>query len=237
MRLFLDTNVLFGSLSSDMFLSMAEYKPLDIHVYWSDYVMSELEEHLTERLITLHGFDQSNARDHAMHRITAMMSAFPKALTTGWRAYADVALKYVSDPDDAPILAAALESHADRLVTSNVKDFDAEQIGLVFGLRVERPGVVLEELITAHSKQVDTALRRMLSQHRRPPKTMEELSKTLSADPEYAAFSRRIASKRQEVKRGTMLGGYQPRDSRGRFARKIGGYGYDGDLADPDGWC
>lgn len=238
-RIFLDTNVLYGALSCDLFLSLAEYEPLGINVGWSDYVLDELRKHLTRRLLRIRPEEGSvRAEERAAKRIDAMTGAFPHAYVTGWRSYMGGLREFVSDPDDAPILAGALAFEADVLATSNVKDFRIHDIAKRYGLEVERPGAVLEHLLSGNGKVFRAGLERMLHRNHLPPRNMTELSEMLGEMPEFESLSRRLnPSRRPSFHPVPSAGGYQPRDSRGRFARKIGGYGYDGDLADPDGWC
>ena len=50
----------------------------------------------------------------------------------------------LSDPADEMVLEAAVNGRADALVTHNVRHFLAA--GIEFGLRVVRPGELLEEM-------------------------------------------------------------------------------------------
>lgn len=69
---FLDTNVLYGGLDNDMFLTLAEPPETVYQPKWSDYVMGELETHLKERAGEEDGV-------HVKRRLHSMARAFPKA--------------------------------------------------------------------------------------------------------------------------------------------------------------
>ena len=235
--LFLDTNVLYGAFECDLFLGIAESGYLPISVHWSDFVLMELRTHLTERLKQLKpGLSSAEASMRAENRIRTMNLAFPDACTTEWRRFLRVANRFVSDPDDAPVLAGAIRASCRYLVTSNVSDFDVSGISSTFKLNVIRPGEMLCVLYSTEKEGTIRALESMMADHRRPPRTLRELVDKLNTMESLRSFSGVLESALPSDRERGGGSGYQPRDSLGRFARKIGGYGYDGDLADPDGW-
>lgn len=147
-----------------------------------------------------------------------------------------MANRFVSDPDDAPVLSGAIRASCRYLVTSNVSDFDVSGISSTFKLNVIRPGEMLCVLYSTEKEGTIRALESMMADHRRPPRTLRELVDKLNTMESLRSFSGVLESALPSDRERGGGSGYQPRDSRGRFARKIGGYGYDGDLADPDGW-
>lgn len=221
---FLDTNVLFGAISTDMFLTLAEKDDVMFVPRWSDYVCDELREHLGERIRVPEGCPDPNAYvvSRVEARIDAMNRAFPHALTSKWRTIVPHVKTYVRDPDDVQILAGAVASHADYLVTCNVSDFDVDGIRRMLGISVNRPGRFLSMLFETNNDMFISNMRAMVDSNRRFPHTLEELHRALSESPEYRGIAGLIedyAVKRYR-RHAPLRPSYrsaQPRDSKGRF--------------------
>ncbi|MFD4432664.1 PIN domain-containing protein [Nocardia sp. NPDC058497] len=106
---FLDACVLHPAYLSDTLLRMADaqmFRPL-----WSTDVLTELRGSLVRRDLPPDSVDR---------RISHMKSAFPDALVTG---YESLVSGMENDPKDRHVLAAAVRSAAEVLVTFNVRDF------------------------------------------------------------------------------------------------------------------
>lgn len=233
---FLDTNVLFGALSANILLTLAErpgamYRPL-----WSDYVMEELREHLRERIHPPAGTSDPDVfvTNRVEHRLSAMRDAFTKAEIRDWRRTMPGIRSYVDDPDDAPILAGALAGGADCLVTDNIRDFHVEDIERRFDMRVVRRGTFLTFLYHRDPDGFMSRMRLMVSRNRMPPHTLEELHDRLERDPDTGILADLMEkhvmglSGRESSGMGRTVG--QPRDRLGRFAHKPA---VDDDLDDP----
>lgn len=214
---FLDTNVLYGGLDNDMFLTLAEPPETVYQPKWSDYVMGELETHLKERAGEEDGV-------HVKRRLHSMARAFPKANVDDTLIPGRITASYVSDPDDERILAGAVAAGAGFLVTNNVKDFHMREISGDFGIRVTTADEFLTMLFLEERPLFLSAMRRMLNSHRRPPRTFEELHASLNRRgrmPMLASnlrlhFTERYESNRRRQTRT----GVQPRDFKGRFTFK-----------------
>src|SRR5260370_2924445 len=105
----LDPCTLFGAYLCDSLLRLAEagtYRPL-----WSADVLDELERNLLERGL---------AKEAVTHRISEMRQAFPDAEIRGYENLVD---RMTCDPKDRHVLAAAVRSDAEVLVTFNIDDF------------------------------------------------------------------------------------------------------------------
>lgn len=143
MKVFLDTNVLFDYLQCDMFLTVAETKWMDLDVFWSDYVLAELREHLADRMTeTDPDHDRRQSELLVDKRIRAMGKAFPHATITGWERKLSAARCFVHDSDDAPILAATLQAGCRYLVTSNLKDFAIDELKSALNVSVLNTGMM-----------------------------------------------------------------------------------------------
>lgn len=95
---------------ADLLLRLAEAKTF--RALWSPDVLAELERNLVLKLDV--------APVKARKRIDAMRVHFPDALVTGYEGLVEA---MVCDPKDRHVLAAAVKSKAELLVTANIRDF------------------------------------------------------------------------------------------------------------------
>ncbi len=107
----LDANVLVPVSLTDTLLRSAEhrrYVPL-----WTDAILDEVIRNVA-RLHPEHGTDSAN------RRVRFMNTAFPDAMVTGWE---HLEADMTNDPKDRHVLAAAVETGAEVIVTNNTSDF------------------------------------------------------------------------------------------------------------------
>ena len=110
----LDTCVLLPMPLCDTLLRMAESPRLYLPK-WSDTILEELKRNLVE---TLHLTPQQ-----AAHREAEMRKAFPEACVEG---YEPLIESMTNDPKDRHVLAAAVRSKSELIVTYNKRDFPKE---------------------------------------------------------------------------------------------------------------
>lgn len=108
----LDTCVLLPITVTDLLLRLAEQKTY--RVLWSVEILDELERNLIAKI----GLTPVMARK----RIDVMRQHFPDALVEN---YENLSASMTCDPKDRHVLAAAVRSNAELLVTYNGKDFPA----------------------------------------------------------------------------------------------------------------
>lgn len=158
---FLDTCVLYGATLTDTLLRIAEedaFSPL-----WSPDVLDELRRNL-EAIPRL-------AAGAADRRIRAMAQAFPEAMVEG---YEPLMPGMTCDPKDRHVLAAAVHSDSQVLVTFNVDDFPKSSVA-GFDMTVVHPDDFLLDQIDLHPGKVGRAIVRQLTEATRPSLTMSEL--------------------------------------------------------------
>jgi hypothetical protein len=83
------------------------------------------------------------------------------------------------DPDDRHVLAAAIRSGAQVIVTFDRKHFPEDVLGR-FGVVAEHPDEFLDQLLHRNPDPFCTAVRRQRSTLRRPPRSPAELLETLA---------------------------------------------------------
>jgi predicted nucleic acid-binding protein len=178
---FLDTCVLLKPYLCDTLLSIAEagvYRPL-----WSPMVITELERNLARR-----GLDEKRIT----HRVEQMNGAFPDALVTG---YEGLIGEMANDPKDRHVLAAAVRSGAEVLVTENLRDFPPETVRPYDIHVVSQDAFLLDQLDLRPADVID-ALRRQVSRYHREPRNAEALLTILgspgSGCPDFAQSCRQM---------------------------------------------
>mgnify|MGYP000861952823 CR=1 FL=1 len=179
MRVFLDTNVLYGGILNDLILRIAECGL--IQIAWTEKVLEELETNLIE--------NSGIAHEVCRRRVQAMRRAFPEANVVG---YKTIESYMTCDPKDRHVLAGAVVSQATHLLTFNLKDFPPESTADM-SLIVQHPDVFLDSLLTAYPQLIIGVLQQQEHDYKHPPldvlKILEFLSNT--GVPNFALKARR----------------------------------------------
>jgi predicted nucleic acid-binding protein len=173
----LDANVLYSAPLRDLLLQLAFTGVF--RARWSADIDDEWQRNL---LAARPDLASQIARTHAiMHR------AIPDALVTGYQSrIADLSLP---DPDDRHVLAAAITTAADAILTFNLKDFPAAALA-PYGVEAQHPDAFLQSLIVDMPLQVLAAARDCVSRLTRPPITGDTYLKILRRTglPQTTAF-------------------------------------------------
>ncbi len=115
---FLDANVVWGSLESDLLLTLADRGV--IQAFWSERVLAEVSR-------TVH---RRRPGANIEGRLATMRSSFPSAMVRGFE---HLEPDMPADAGDRHVLAAAVHCGAAYLVTDNVKHFWPAQADLSIG--------------------------------------------------------------------------------------------------------
>jgi hypothetical protein len=140
-------------------LSLAHARLFEPH--WSEQVLDEVRRNRPD------GVPQGRIDS----RFAQMNKIFPAALTSGFE---PLMPQMQADEKDKHVLAAAVQSGADVLVTENVKDFHPPTSGQ-YAMPVERTSAFLSRLLEESPDQVVEAMNKMVARNRREPTTMPEL--------------------------------------------------------------
>jgi len=175
---FLDTCVLYPAYLCDTLLRLAEkeaFRPL-----WSLDVMTELRRNLVKRGLPPERVDR---------RITQMTRSFPDAMVSGYESLVD---GMTNHPKDRHVLAAAVRSHAEVIVTFNISDFPNDALK-PYDIEAVQPDDFLLDQLDLYPGATTHALAQQAAAHLREPTTVLGLLVRLerSGLPRFAAAARR----------------------------------------------
>ncbi|MEU4389791.1 PIN domain-containing protein [Kribbella sp. NPDC023855] len=173
---FLDANVLRGQLTTDVVLSIAHtdlYRPR-----WSAEVLDEVKRNRPEKVTA----ERTDAR------FAQMAKAFPKAMVKN---YEHLMPEMQADEKDKHVLAAAVRSGSDVLVTENVKDFHPPTAGL-HAMKIQRTSEFLGRLVDEEPQLVIEAMQTMVDRNRRPPQSIPELIDKMATLQELKGFAHKL---------------------------------------------
>lgn len=162
-----DANVLYPAPLRDLFIRLAQ----------SGLVRAKWTETIHEEWIRNVVKDNPQLSPERLARTKALMNeAVRDCLVTGHEALIDSLT--LPDPCDRHVLAAAIKTSAEVIVTRNLKDFPAEALTR-FDIEALPPDAFLVSLLDMAPSVVCAALKRQRENLCNPPKTAEELMATL----------------------------------------------------------
>lgn len=164
----LDTCVLYPFSLCDLLLRVADRELFD--PYWSDRILAELQRNLGRAGLT---------GEQVARRIAQMRQAFPAA-TVDARAVIRLEPAMTNDPKDRHVLAAAVASPAQAIVTLNLHDFAADACA-PHDIEVLHPDAFLAELHALDPETVDAEVSLQAAALTRPPISRSELLRMLAA--------------------------------------------------------
>lgn len=154
----LDTNVIYPVIIRDILFWFAYY---DLYIpKWSEHIFDEWKRVMKEKGVS---------DEEADKRIAKANSAFPDALVQQYKGLTEhLALP---DKDDRHVLAAAIKTNANLIVTNNIKDFPEEYLQS-FSLIAKTADEFLTDLIDLNQEQAVAAFKEMVL-HKKNPKQDE----------------------------------------------------------------
>ena len=150
----LDTNVIYPVVMRDLlfWFAYAElYTPK-----WSAHIFAEWQ-----RVMERKGVDADEIRN----RTNVPNKAFPDALVTNYEALLETLS--LPDPDDRHVLAAAIKTNANVIVTNNLKDFPEAYLE-TFGLKAKSADDFLTDIIDLNHELAIQAFREMVLNKKNP---------------------------------------------------------------------
>lgn len=150
----LDTNVIYPIEIRDLLFWFAYY---DLYTpKWSIHIFKEWERVMARKQV-----DQKEIEK----RISRANEAFPDALVTNYDKL--IAGLKLPDPDDRHVLAAAIKTNANVIVTNNIKDFPEEYLAS-FGLVAKTADDFLTDIIDLNPEQATKAFKELVLNRTNP---------------------------------------------------------------------
>lgn len=178
----IDACVLCSPLKRNLILSLAEAELF--RVRWSDEILDETEKSITTMLEKK---DFLDAAERALQARTIMNQAFIEATVGDYERIGENIGK-LPDEGDRHVIAAAIKSKADVIVTENLKDFPKKVLA-IYGLEAKSSDEFIADAIDLNTSLAIDAIKRLRQRLKRPEKTpeiflldMEKIGLTKSAD-------------------------------------------------------
>lgn len=151
----LDTNIIYPIVVRDILFWFAHY---DLFTpKWSQHIFDEWH-----KLMQSKGINESEAR----RRSSVATKAFPDALVTHYEGL--INSLELPDPKDRHVLAAAIKTNANLIVTNNLKDFPRPYLEK-FGLSAKSADDFLTDIIDLNTHLATKAFREMVMHRSNPP--------------------------------------------------------------------
>ncbi len=168
MKVVLDACVLYSAPLRDFLMHLSLLDVIEarwtdiIHEEWIRSVLRDRPDLDRERLERTRRLMDQNTRDSL---VTGFEHLIPKLS--------------LPDADDRHVLAAAIHSEAEAIITFNLKDFPAKAIRR-YGVRVFTPDELLSSLSEEFEEEICLAFRRQLQSLKNPPLRREGLLQIFS---------------------------------------------------------
>lgn len=159
LRVLLDANILVDAKVRDFFLTSAELGAIDVR--WSAEIVEEMSRALVEKM--------GHPKKKILHLAKVLGEAFPDAAVDGYEPL--ISGLVMPDPDDRHVLAAAIHSDCDLLVTENLGDFPVSGPGDMLICSVDD---AICYLVGLHPAVSANAVHRQLARLKRPPETLDD---------------------------------------------------------------
>jgi hypothetical protein len=169
----LDACVLYPMYLRDTLLRMAEVGLYEAR--WSQDVLNELRRNLTADALT---------EEQATRLIGAMQGAFPDAQVSGYEALIPTMRNHEKDRH---VVAAAVRTGAEVIVTDNLRDFSSDALE-PFGVTAQSSDMFLTRLFGIDPAAAIEVVTRQAASYRMPPRSVEEVLERLAIfAPAFAA--------------------------------------------------
>lgn len=150
----LDTNVIYPIEIRDLLFWFAHYELFTPK--WSNHIFSEWEEVMRRKGIT----------EEVLKKRSAIANlAFPDALVRNYEPI--ITSLSLPDKKDCHVLAAAIKTNANVIVTNNLKDFPKEYLS-TFGLVAKSADDFIADIIDLNHEKALEAFRKLVMNRRNP---------------------------------------------------------------------
>jgi predicted nucleic acid-binding protein len=150
----LDTNVIYPVIIRDLLFWFAYY---DLYTpKWSEHIFDEWKKVMKEKGVS---------EEEASKRIEKANIAFPDALVKNYKGL--INHLELPDEDDRHVLAAAIKTNANLIVTNNIKDFPEAYLQS-FSLSAKTADDFLTDIIDLNQEQALAAFKEMVLNKKNP---------------------------------------------------------------------
>lgn len=151
----LDTNVIYPLWTRDLLLWFANY---DLYTpQWSENICSEWITVMKRKGIS---------DEESIKRSSIINKAFPDALVENYTSLIDHLT--LPDIDDRHVLAAAIKTNANLIITNNLKDFPEKYLAN-YGLKAKSPDDFLTDIIDLNPNIALEAFKSLVLNKKNPP--------------------------------------------------------------------
>ena len=176
-----NANVLYGNAMRDLLIRIARDGRL-VQAKWTDRILDEMLTNLQRNRP-----DIPNARLRILRE--RMNAAVRDCRVTGYELLAE-ALE-LPDPDDQHVLAAAIRSGAQVIVTADLKGFPADKLS-PWGIEAKSPDDFVLDQIGIDARVVYACIQEIANTRQNPPCTLDDVLTEL----ERAGFVQSVAALR-----------------------------------------
>ena len=161
----IDSCVLYKAPLRDLLLNLA-LPSLQLYIpYWTDYIQEEWVLNLLKNRPDL-------KRENLDRTLFEMKKSFPGAIITDYDKWINTIT--LPDPNDYHVLAAAIETRADYIITFNIKDFLSNDL-TKYSIKIIHPDDFIISLIDTDFTAVCKAVKQQRSFLKNPAKSAGEL--------------------------------------------------------------
>jgi len=161
----LDTNVIYPVITRDLLFWFAHYEMYTPK--WSKHIFDEWKDVMLRRGVS---------SEEIGKRVQKASLAFPDALVKQYEGLIEVL--DLPDEKDRHVLAAAIKTNADLVVSNNIKDFP-EKILNSFGIKIKTADDFLTDLIDLNGETAIEAFKEMVLNKKNPDLDEYEVLKQL----------------------------------------------------------
>ena len=144
----LDTNVIYPIETRDLLFWFAHYELFTPK--WSKHIFQEWESVMSRKGVSPEEIEKRTSRANI---------AFPDALVQNYTSLIDTLT--LPDVNDRHVLAAAIKTNANVIVTNNLKDFPPEYLA-TFGLKAKNANDFLTDIIDLNTEKAVSIFRELV---------------------------------------------------------------------------
>lgn len=165
-----DANVLYPSTLRDLLIRIAQSGM--VQAKWTDQILDEVFDSLTRQRPNLDSRRLARTRE-------LMCRAVRDCLVVGYEPLIESLT--LPDPDDRHVLAAAIKSRSQVIVTNNVRDFPADVLA-PWNIETKAPDDIVLDQIDLDTGAIHAALQQIADSWKNPAGRVDDVLRRLERD-------------------------------------------------------